>query len=157
MPRFTYGCHHCDREHTMIVKFRDPDPEVCGMDTIDSGCGGKLYRMIRAPRAHSSWNTTGRHGVNGYYSKALGRHVESRQKEQKIMESRGFVCEADLSKDRWDTAVETQKRRVANQDKNIETYTEALKSGKTKEEAVCAAFTASDAVSGKLDETWGKK
>ena len=111
--------------------------------------------MIRAPRAHSSWNTS-RYGVNGYFSKALGKHVESPQTEQKIMESRGFVCEADLPKDRWDTAVETQKRRVAEQDKNIETYTEALKSGKTKEEAVVEAFTARDAVSGKLDETWGK-
>ncbi len=157
MPRYSYGCRLCDREHTMIVKFSDPDPQVCGMDTPNSGCGGELYRLLRAPRAHSSWNTTGRYGVNGYFSKALGRHVESPQKEQKIMEARGFVCEADLPKDRWDTAVETQKRRVENQDKNIETYTEALKSGKTKEEAVCAAFTASDAVSGKLDETWGKK
>ena len=71
MPRYTYGCHHCDKEHTVIVRFSDPDPDICGMDTIDSGCGGKLYRMIRAPRAHSSWNTS-RYGVNGYFSKALG-------------------------------------------------------------------------------------
>ena len=72
------------------------------------------------------------------------------------MENKGFVCEADLPKDRWDSAVETQKERVKEQDKNIETYTEALKSGKTKEEAVVEAFTAKDAVSGKLDKTWGK-
>ena len=156
MPRYTYGCHHCDKEHTVIVRFSDPDPHICGMDTIDSGCGGKLYRMIRAPRAHSSWNTS-RYGVNGYFSKALGKHVESPQTEQKIMESRGFVCEADLPKDRWDSAVETQKARVAEQDKSIETYTTALKSGKTKEEAVVAAFPAQDAVSGKLDKTWGTK
>ena len=59
-------------------------------------------------------------------------------------------------RDSWDTAVETQKRRVTAQDKTIETYTEALKDGKTKEEAVVEAFPAHDAVSGKLDETWGK-
>jgi hypothetical protein len=112
--------------------------------------------MLTAPGTHSSWAGTGKHGVNGYFSKALGKHVANRHTEQKIMESRGFVCEADLPKDRWDTAVETQKRRVTAQDKTIETYTEALKSGKTKEEAVVEAFPARDAVSGKLDETWGK-
>ena len=84
MPRFTYCCHHCGLEHTMILKLHDPDPQVCGVDTIESGCGGKLYKMLRAPRAHSSWNTTGKYGVNGYFSKALGAHVDSPQKEQKI-------------------------------------------------------------------------
>ena len=160
MPLYTYRCQACNKIHEEIVSFADPEnncvPKQCGTDTYESGCGGKLYRVLMAPGTHSSWAGTGKHGVNGYYSKALGKHVANRHTEQKIMESRGFVCEADLPKDRWESAVETQKRRVTAQDKTIETYTEALKSGKTKEEAVVEAFPARDAVSGKLDETWGK-
>ena len=147
MPLYTYRCQVCSKEHEELIFFQDYEndniPKVCGADTELQGCGGDLYRVLMAPNTHSSWAGTGKHGVNGDFSK--------------IMEGRGFVCEADLPKDRWDTAVETQKRRVKAQDKNIETYTEALKSGKTKEEAVVEAFTARDAVSGKLDETWGKK
>jgi len=143
------------------VTFRDYEndnlPQVCGADTYEQGCGGNMYRVLKAPKTHSSWEGTGKHGVDGYFSKALGKHVANKHTEQKIMESRGFVCEADLPKDRWDTAVETQKRRVEAQDKSIETYTTALKSGKTKEEAVVEAFPARDAVSGKLDETWSNK
>lgn len=161
MPLYTYRCRVCSKEHEELIFFQDYEndniPQVCGADTELQGCGGDLYRVIMAPNTHSSWAGTGKHGVNGYFSKALGKHVANRHTEQKIMEGRGFVCEADLPKDRWDTAVETQKRRVTAQDKTIETYTEALKDGKTKEEAVVEAFPAHDAVSGKLDETWGKK
>ena len=160
MPMYTYQCHVCSKVHEELIFFRDYEndniPQVCGADTYEQGCGGDLYRVLRAPGTHSSWDGTGKHGVNGFYSKALGKHVANKHTEQKIMEGRGFVWEADLPKDRWDTAVETQKRRVSEQDKHIETYTEALKSGKTKEEAVVEAFTAADAVSGKLDNTWGK-
>ena len=160
MPMYTYQCQACFQMHEELLFFSDIEngnvPKACGDDTFELGCGGKLNRVFRAPSAHSSWAGTGKHGVNGYFSKALGKHVANKHTEQKIMEGRGFVCEADLPKDRWDTAVETQKRRVTAQDKTIETYTEALKSGKTKEEAVVEAFPARDAVSGKLDETWGK-
>jgi predicted nucleic acid-binding Zn ribbon protein len=160
MPMYTYQCQVCSKVHEELIFFSDYEndniPKVCGGDTYEQGCGGDLYRVLRAPGSHSSWAGTGKHGVNGYFSKALGKHVANKHTEQKIMEGRGFVCEADLPKDRWDTAVETQKRRVTAQDKTIETYTEALKSGKTKEEAVVEAFPAHDAVSGKLDETWGK-
>ena len=161
MPLYTYKCQACNKMHEEIVSFAEIEsnnaPKICGADTFESGCGGNLGRVFQAPSSHSSWAGTGKHGVNGYFSKALGKHVSNKHTEQKIMESRGFVCEADLPKDRWDTAVETQKRRVIQQDKNIETYTEALKSGKTKEEAVVEAFPAQDAVSGKLDETWGNR
>lgn len=161
MPLYTFQCQVCSRLHEELVTFRDYEndnlPQVCGADTYEQGCGGNMYRVLKAPKTHSSWAGTGKHGVDGYFSKALGKHVANKHTEQKIMESRGFVCEADLPKDRWDTAVETQKRRVEAQDKSIETYTTALKSGKTKEEAVVEAFPARDAVSGKLDETWSKK
>ena len=160
MPLYTYQCQVCSKRHEELIFFSDYEndniPQVCGADTYLQGCGGDLNRVFTAPAAHSSWAGTGKHGVNGYFSKALGKHVANKHTEQKIMEGKGFVCEADLPKDRWDTAVETQKRRVTAQDKTIETYTEALKDGKTKEEAVVEAFPAHDAVSGKLDETWGK-
>jgi hypothetical protein len=161
MPIYHYQCQVCTKVHEELIMFEDIEqdtlPQVCGADTYEQGCGGNLYRVLRSPAKHGSWNTTGRYGANGYFSKALGKHISSPIEENKIMESRGFVCEADLPKDRWDSAVETQKVRVSEQDKQIETYTSALKSGKTKEDAVVAAFTAKDAISGKLDQTWGNK
>jgi len=161
MPLYTFRCHVCTKVHEEIVTFADYEndslPKVCGADTYEQGCGGDMYRVMSAPKPHSSWEGTGKHGAGGYFSKALGKHVSNKHTEKKIMESRGFVCEADLPKDRWESAVETQKERVLVQDKSIETYTSAIKSGKTKEEAVVAAFPAKDAVSGKLDKTWGNK
>lgn len=154
MPLYAYKCRNCNKIHEEILRINEPHLETCGLDTFESGCGGSLYQLIFAPQAHTSWNTTGRYGANGYFSHALGKHVDSHRAEQKIMESRGFVCEADLPKDRWDDAVTRQKERVAIQDKCIETYTSALDSGKTKEEAVVEAFTAEDALSGKLDKAF---
>ena len=160
MPLYTFRCKDCGKDHEEIMSwldFEQSQPERCGQDTSEHGCGGEIYRVWVAPPAHSTWNTTGQYGVDGYYSKALGKHVSSPHTEKKIMESRGFVCEADLPQHRWDDAVETQQQRVKQQDTYINTYTEALKSGKTKEEAVVEAFPARDAVSGKLDETFGAK
>ena len=53
---------------------------------LPSTLGGDLYRVLTAPNSHSSWSGTGKHGVNGYFSKALGKHVSNRHTEQKIME-----------------------------------------------------------------------
>mgnify|MGYP003111034405 CR=1 FL=1 len=154
MPLYEYRCCDCNKVHEEILSINDPEPVECGVDTTDYGCGGSIYRLMFAPSAHTSWNTTGRYGADGYYSKALGTHVDSPHKEKKIMESRGFVCEADLPKHRWDDAVEAQKQRVEFQDKCIDTYTTALDNGKTKEEAVVEAFTAEDALSGKLEKAF---
>jgi len=54
-----------------------------------------------------STSKTHRYGVDGYYSKALGKHVDSPAAEQKIMEKRGFVCEADLAPHFWDDKTQT--------------------------------------------------
>jgi len=154
MPLYMFKCKHCSKIHEEILHISEPDLEYCGAQTYESGCGGRLYKLLVAPSAHTSWNTTGKYGANGYFSKALGVHVDSPQKEKKIMESKGFVCEADLPKDRWDDAVSAQKDRIEFQDKCIDTYTSALDNGKTKEEAVVEAFTAQDALSGKLDKAF---
>lgn len=159
MPLYQYGCLWCSHIHEEIVSIamvdENREPKICGTDTSDEGCGGEIVRLLRAPSKNSTWNGTGTYGVNGYFSKALGKHVSNPQVAQKIMEDRGFVCEADLPADRWDKAVETQKDRVSEQDKHINVYTDALKSGKTKEQAVVEAFPAHDALSGKLDKTFG--
>jgi len=159
MPLYSYVCEDCKYEQGELITFsvgeEDVIAKVCGTDTEDDGCGGNIHRVLRAPAKNSTWNGTGTYGVNGYFSKALGKHVANPQVAQKIMEDRGFVCEADLPADRWDSAVETQKERVSEQDKHINVYTDALKSGKTKEEAVVEAFPAHDALSGKLDKTFG--
>lgn len=161
MPLYKYKCLHCLQIHEEIVSFsmveQDREPKLCGTDTFEKGCGGKIVRMLTAPQKNSTWNGTGTYGVNGYFSKALGKHVTNPQVAQKAMEEKGFVCEADLPSDRWDSAVTKKKDRVAEQDKHINKYTQALKSGKTKEEAVVEAFPAHEALSGKLDKTFGSK
>lgn len=71
------------------------------------------------------------------------------------MESQGFVCEADLPKYTWEEAEEKAMRSHIAQDQYTKTYQEKLAAGKSKEEAVAETFTAQDALSGKLDETFG--
>ena len=72
------------------------------------------------------------------------------------MEKKGFVCEADLPQHYWEDLTEKSKEKKFAQAKLVDTYKEKLDAGKTKEEAVAETFTAQDAISGKLDETFNE-
>lgn len=158
MPLYSFHCVKCKHTQDELlfeamgvserVQYADKSftCEECGSSNWSS--------RINVPQLDSSSNTF-RESVNGYYSKALGRHISSRKEEQKIMESRGFVCEADLPKHTWEEAEEKAMRSHIAQEEYVTTYQNKLAAGKTKEEAVAETFTAQDALSGKLDATFG--
>jgi hypothetical protein len=100
----------------------------------------------------AEWEESGR---EGYYSLALGRVVESKNEEEVIMEQRGFIKESKLKKaqekdwyDKWWKAQNAKEEEIA---RLTAIYHEGLAKGLTKEEAITKAFTAEDALSGKLD------
>lgn len=106
----------------------------------------------------SSWDSTGGHGVNGYFSMALGRHLEGGVKEErKIMESRGFIAESDLPPKWFDDKMNKRKEQHKQQVAYETSYKEALQSGKSKEEAVAETWTSADVKSGKLDSVYDTK
>ena len=104
-----------------------------------------------------STSKTHRYGVDGYYSKALGKHVDSPAAEQKIMEKRGFVCEADLAPHFWDDKTQKIKDRISEQDQYIARYNNAIENGKSKEEAAVELAPTEDIKSGKTDTLWSDK
>jgi|TARA_R100000482_G_scaffold124769_1_gene78922 hypothetical protein len=104
-----------------------------------------------------STSKTHRYGVDGYYSKALGKHVDSPAAEQKIMEKRGFVCEADLAPHFWDDKTQKIKDRISEQDQYIARYNNAIENGKSKEEAAVELAPTEDIQSGKTDTLWSDK
>tara|TARA_R110002126_G_scaffold3131_2_gene17539 strand:+ start:615 stop:1076 length:462 start_codon:yes stop_codon:yes gene_type:complete len=94
----------------------------------------------------------------GYYSLALGRIVDSKGDEEEIMKERGFVKESELTADtewyeKW-WKVENEREAEINRLTTI--YNNALAEGMTAEEACTMAFTAEDAISGKLDKLFKK-
>jgi len=94
-------------------------------------------------------------GKKGYYSLALGRAVENKQEEEKIMKDRGFIKESDLKQatadDWYDKWWEVENAKEEEIQRLMEIYNNALSEGKTKEEAIAEAFTAEDCLSGHLD------
>lgn len=128
-----------------------------GMECEQCGTMGQWNATIPVPEKHASWESTGKYGANGYFSKALGKFVDSPHVERSIMKEKGFVCEADLKDDWWQSKVDSRRAQVHEQEKYIQGYKKALDDGKTKEEAVSEVFNAQDAVSGKLEETFSNE
>lgn len=176
MAAYTFTCSSCNaREQLFFRRSYSPEDRQAIIDgklfpenddwareTAREGhtcerCGGTQWgSTLSVPAKHSTWDSTGSHGVNGYYSKALGKHVDSHMAEKRIMEKKGFVCEADLPSHYWDDLTEKSRKKKFAQEKLTQTYTSKLAEGKTKEEAVAETFTAEDAKSGVLDETFNQ-
>ena len=123
MPLYSFHCIKCkNTQDELLSVAMGVSERVQYADSAFSceECGSSNWSSrINVPQLDSSSNTF-RESVNGYYSKALGRHISSRKEEQKIMESRGFVCEADLPKHTWEEAEEKSDalpyctRRICN-------------------------------------------
>ena len=176
MASYQFSCAACSYSDTIMFR-RHYDPEqrqliIDGQlhpedddwarETATTGhtcerCGStKWVSRLSTPQKNSTWDSTGSHGVNGYFSKALGKYVDSQMAEKKIMEKKGFICEADLPQHYWDDLTEKSRNKKFAQEKLTRTYTSKLAEGKTKEEAVAETFTAEDAKSGVLDETFNE-
>ena len=153
MPCFNFQCNVC-REITEEFYFWEEEPFP---KEFPCSCGdGIASRLIAVPTLDST-SKTHRYGVEGYFSKALGKHVESPIAEKKIMEKKGFVCEADLPSHYWEDRVEEVKEQASAQDGYIKNYKEAIKSGKSKQEAAVELAPTHDIMSGKVDKVWNSK
>lgn len=156
MPIYQYSCSNCKSIHERLLPMSKRE-SFCQEN--DCECGGSLKPKITAP-AHtpSGWgDMTGRYGVNGYFSKALGAYTDSPEAERKIMEKRGFIRESDLPKNYWEDETSRRLGLMREQDKITEQYKELLSSGHTKEEAIAETFSTEKIMSGELDRIWGTK
>jgi len=154
MPIYEFKCGHCNHKQSGLfssfVSFDDRRLE----DSCESCQSCDWQPAISLPQKHSSWESTGKWGVNGYFSGSLGRFVDNPAKERAIMEKKGFIAESDLPKNWWSDKTNQQKEKIQKQDQLADQYLEKVKSGKTKEEAVAETWTAKDAVSGELDKIY---
>ena len=145
MPLYTYTCDLCFTT----------DEYFCDLDArpICPKCQTNLHqnRKLSIPNTHSSWHSTGKYGANGYWSQALGRFVDSPAQAHKELESKGFVCEADLPKHHVEDKLQQAQDRLQQQTQYENKYKSLVAQGVSKEDAVSQTWTASDALSGKLD------
>jgi hypothetical protein len=96
-------------------------------------------------------------GRDGYYSLALGRIVESEEREEEIMKERGFVKESVLNKnnnhdDYFDYMLSLLSLREKEINRLTNIYNKALADGLSEEEAMAMAYNTEDALSGNLDK-----
>jgi putative FmdB family regulatory protein len=156
MPIYQYTCKSCSTVHERLLPMSKMDSFI---EENSCECGGDLRRKITAP-AHtpSGWgDMTGRYGVNGFFSKALGAYTDSPEMERKIMEKRGFIRESDLPKNYWEDETARRLGLMREQDKITEEYKGLLSAGHSKEEAIAQTFSTDRIMSGELDRIWGTK
>ena len=124
-------------------------------------CGDTFEKHDNELSIHGNAQDYYLNGGTRYYSMALGRVVDNEGEEERIMNSMGFIKESKLDKkrktenfvDKWleaEFAKEKEIRRL------MKIYEDAMAEGKTQEEAVALAFTAEDALSGKLESLFTK-
>jgi len=170
MPFYQFSCYNCGKKHEAmcsweaiegLVKegfcgsnlFFDPNSVKEFAEDGSDGCGGELYRVITAPNIIGE--TTGKWGVNGYYSKALGAYVDSPRAEEKIMNARGYIRESDLGHHGWNDAVEAKQTRMKKKEADVRQIEADIASGMDKGEAYAKTFSAERALSGELDKLYG--
>ena len=172
MPLYSFKCDNCGRETEAFMKIDEACADgarwVCGegnnevfmdrhADTLEGGCGGSVYKVLTAPAfTPSLWgDQTGRYGVNGYFSNALGRHVKGGvREERKIMEARGYIPESDMPSHYWAEQTEKRQNIAMKKQKDVEEIANLEASGMDKGEAIAKVFSAERALSGDLDATW---
>jgi hypothetical protein len=161
MPIYDFQCKTCNHyQEELFFEFYSLHERELLMNqeknTCDN-CSDVNWRAKLSVPNLDSTSKTHRYGVEGYYSKALGKHVSSPREENKIMEKRGFVCEADLTPHFWEDKTQKIKDRISEQDQYIARYNNAIKEGKSKQEAAVELAPTHDIQSGKTDALWSDK
>ena len=145
-----YRCASC------FYSFKN-DEEKQSIETPCPYCGDKFEKHDKELTIHGNAEDYYANGGHLYYSMALGRVVDNEGVEEKIMMEKGFIKESKLDKkkktenyvDKWLEAEFQKEKEIA---RLTAIYNNAIAKGKTKEEAVALAFTAEDALSGKLEK-----
>jgi hypothetical protein len=170
MPFYQFKCKECGKAHEAMCKWEDVavliENEACGSPKFfdphsikdlaedgSDGCGAKaLYKVLTPPNIIGE--TTGKWGVNGYYSKALGGYVDSPRAEEKIMNARGYIRESDLGNHGWNDAVEAKQTRMRRKEDDVKQIEADIAAGMDKGEAYAKTFSAERALSGELDNLY---
>ncbi len=115
MPFYEFKCKGCKNVVEALV---DMDKDDLWMDEheciiCDKDGRRKQHgwtRLISAPaRTVTLWgDETGKYGVNGMYSSALGRRVTNKREEERICRKMGYVNANDLPKDFVDNKIQSQ-------------------------------------------------
>lgn len=150
MPIHTYRCNMCNKRYEELYLWGETilDEMPCQQCT-----DGLMVKILSVPNLDST-SKTHRQSINGYYSKALGGYVSSRKEEEKIMHKGGYVCEADLGDHFFEDKTESIQETARQQEVYIDKYKQALKEGKTKQEAAVELAPSHDILSGKTDNIW---
>lgn len=157
--KFKHKCGHSQEE--ILFDFLGWEERESKMNTMNvrcESCGeiNSWNAKLCIPSKDETW-VTHRHGVDGYFSHALGRNLSGgRREEQKIMAAKGFVCEADLRPHLLEDITEAKKDKRNQQDKYIDKYTGAIAEGKSKEDAIAELAPMEDIDSGKIDKVWSE-
>lgn len=126
MPFYEYQCTLCYSEIELLQSIEEGEYFVYE-NTCE--CGGDLKKMI-STFAHtpSRWgDETGKYGVNGMFSKGLGKIVKNRREEEKIMASMGKVPVADLPQHFIEDRMEQLKEEEAKIETKRMTYISKVK------------------------------
>jgi len=161
MPIYMFKCKTCNHYQEELffelLTLHQREILINEEKTTCDNCSDVNWIAKISVFALDSTSKTHRYGVDGYYSKALGKHVDSPAAEQKIMEKKGFVCEADLAPHFWDDKTQKIKDRISEQDQYIARYNNAIEDGKSKQEAAVELAPTEDIKSGKTDTLWSDK
>ena len=171
MPFYQFKCPDCGLNQEWMGRYDDIEQLIkttgCGDPVAffgtngeefaadgSTGCGGHNYYKVLTP-PNIIGETTGKWGVNGYYSKALGGYVDSPRAEEKIMNQRGYIRESDLGQHGWSDAVEAKQAKMRRQEADVKQIEADIASGMDKGEAYAKTFSAERALSGDLDKLYG--
>ena len=123
MPVFEFRCKTCDNIiETLIISYKDKSQFK--VDNCCSLCEGGFEDVVSKPaRTVSLWgDETGKYGVNGMYSQALGRTVTNKREEERICRKMGYVNTNDLPEDFVDSKIQSQLAEDAKYEKLNNAY-----------------------------------
>jgi hypothetical protein len=115
MPFYEYQCKGCKNIVEALVEMGkgdlwmdDHECAICDADGRRKQHGWS--RLISAPaRTVTLWgDETGKYGVNGMYSSALGRRVTNKREEEAICRKMGYVNANDLPQGFVDNKIQSQ-------------------------------------------------
>ena len=141
MPLYEFRCVSCNNVIETIISYKDKTQFK--VDNCCSLCEGDFVDVVSKPaRTQSLWgDETGKYGVNGMYSKALGRRVTNKREEEKIARSMGFVNANDLPTDYVDDRISAQLEEDAHFDRLNNAYQKKVKEGGNTYGAAIRAVT----------------
>lgn len=141
MPLYEFRCVSCNNVVETIISYKEKSQFK--VDNCCALCQGEFTDVVsKIARTQTLWgDETGKYGVNGMFSKSLGRHVTNRREEERIAKSMGFVPESDLPKGHVDEVMSAQLAEDAHFDKLNNAYQKKVKEGGNTYGAAIAAVT----------------